>query len=144
MKSFKQFQNPRFTKMITIKILISFSFVLVSNASPEANTKNLIYKLKTYVNENHDGNYYQAFHEFDKNNDYFLNSGEIKNALKKIGVGNMITRMRWVTGIMNILDTYPTDGALDFYEIFEQHAPKFIDPICDTICVRGRCVEANI
>ena len=129
--------------MLPIKILISFSFVVISNASPEANTKTLISAITTYVNEKHNGNYYQAFQEFDKNNDYFLNAGEIKNALKKIGVGNILTRMRWVNGIMDILDTYPTDGRLDFYELFEKNAPSFLDPICDTICIRGRCKTSD-
>jgi hypothetical protein len=83
----------------------------------DANQIELETKLKLHVTEKYGGDFENAFAGFDKDSDGSLNKGELKFALKAVGIGNGFTRGAWMRGIMKKMDVDPTDGKLTFEEL---------------------------
>jgi hypothetical protein len=75
-------------------------------------------KLISFIEINFNGDYDAAFAHFDGNGDATLNRKELSKALKKLDVGNFLTRSAWVDGIMEKMDNVVQDGQLSYDELF--------------------------
>ena len=103
--------------MFLIRFLFWATMFCLVNGSHDNHREELVNALTKYVETHHNGDFLVAFQNFDKNKDHHINRLELNLALKKIGVGNMFTRTRWVNGIMNIMDIKPQDDFLSFDEL---------------------------
>lgn len=92
------------------------SDVLFSASELSPRERELHQKMTAYVDNHFDGDARAAFNHFDRNHDGRLGRGELKGALKTIGVGNGFTRGMWADGILERLDT-SGDRALSWPEI---------------------------
>lgn len=103
--------------MFLIRFLFGTTIFCLVNASHDNYREELVNALTKYVETHHNGDFLVAFKYFDKNKDNHIDRLELNLALKKIGVGNMFTRTRWVNGIMNLMDIKPGDDVLSFDEL---------------------------
>jgi len=83
--------------------------------SPEE--RELAAKLEAYVKDHFGGDYNAAFTHFDADGSQHIERSELLSALKKIGVGNALTRGAWADRVMAKLDVSPQDGKLSWAEL---------------------------
>ena len=99
---------------------------LTPEVTPEAlpeldeNEQLLKDKLVEFSEREFAGDYDAVFEHFDSDNDGLIDPSELSSALKKIKVGNFLTRDAWVDGIMERMDNSPQDGKLSFNELLNR------------------------
>ena len=75
----------------------------------------LTQKLKAYVDREFNGDYKAAFSKYAGSDDQ-ISPNELKTLLKKIGIGNGLTRGMWVDGILETLDKN-ADSLISWQEL---------------------------
>jgi Ca2+-binding EF-hand superfamily protein len=71
----------------------------------EKEKQELADKVSALVAARFGGDYRRAFHHYDQGGDEQLDRDELKALLSDAGVGNVLTRSMWVSGILDELDT---------------------------------------
>ena len=81
----------------------------------ESDVKELKDKVSKLVKSQFGGDYRKAFDYYDVDHDGGVNAAEVRKLLEDAGVGNRLTRGRWVAGILEQLDTN-RNGKIEWKE----------------------------
>ena len=105
---------------VDVDVDMDSDVVALSDSEDSPEEKELKTKLAKYVDDNFDGDYAKAFEHFDGDDSGQLDRSELSSALKKIGVGNVITRGWWVDGLLENVDKKPAgdgNGKISWAEL---------------------------
>lgn len=70
----------------------------------QTHQEELVAKVTAHVNQHFSGNWRAAFDGYDTDHNGFVSAGELRAFLAAAGVGNLLSRGLWVSGVMREVD----------------------------------------